>query len=70
MKDKLVPFFEEALQARAARKGSVMPPTERLVGEIFRFGKSLYLMNSRKSVKENLAFCLKAMLREANNFYE
>ncbi len=63
MKDKLVPFFEEELKHRAERQGKEPPETVRLKDEIFIFGKDLYLMNSRKSVAENLSFCLKYVFR-------
>ena len=62
MKDKRVPFFEEELARRARKKEMEIPKTDRLVDEIFVFGESLYLMNSRKSVSGNLRFCLRHFL--------
>jgi len=63
MKDKLLPFFEKALRQRSERRGEKSPKTARLVDEIFVFGKDLYLMNSRKSVTENLSICLRHLFQ-------
>jgi hypothetical protein len=63
MKDKLVPIFEEELAERARRRGEAPPETVRLINEIFVFGESLYLMNSRKRIVDNLSVCLRRMIR-------
>lgn len=63
MKDKLVPIFEEDLARRAKSQDMDPPETIRLMDEIFLFGGTLYLMNSRKSVAENLCLCLRHLLR-------
>ncbi len=64
MKDKLVPMFEEDLRHRAEQRHKNPPRTERLFNEIFLFGGDLYLMNSRKSVAENLSVCVRDMFRK------
>jgi hypothetical protein len=63
MKDKLVPFFEQALKARAQISGTAPPPAKRLVDEIFSFGENLFLMNSRKSVSANIGISLRRLLQ-------
>ncbi|MDH3975944.1 MAG: hypothetical protein OEV42_16845 [Deltaproteobacteria bacterium] len=52
MKDKIVPFFENALR----KKGL---PIERLRDETFSIGNRVYITNSKGDIAANLAFCIR-----------
>ncbi len=60
MKDKLVPLFEEAMGQ--GTEGGTQAPPERLVGEMFRIGRNIYLINSRKGIYSNLRHCFRDFL--------
>ncbi len=60
MKDKIVPLFEEAMDAGEGPAGR--HSVTRLINEIFHIHHSIYLTNSRKGIYTNLRTCFRDFL--------
>lgn len=63
MKDKLVPMFEEELLRRYGKRWDMEYPVKRLHQEIFHIRYRIFLMNTKRSLAENLRICYRAFLR-------
>lgn len=63
MKDKLVPMFEAELSQRYPVSDRVEFPVERLFKEIFHIRQRIYIMNTKRSLAENLRICYRAYLK-------
>lgn len=63
MKDKLVPMFELELSQRYGEKWKVVHPVERLLKEIFHIRYRIFIMNTKRSLAENLMLCYRAYLK-------
>lgn len=63
MRDKLVPMFETELSQRYPVSDRVEFPVERLHQEIFHIRRRIYLMNTKRSLAENLRICYRAYLK-------
>jgi hypothetical protein len=57
MRDKMVPLFDESLQAH--RAGGPPWAIERIAGEIFQIGHTVFITNSRKGIYSNLRTCIR-----------
>jgi hypothetical protein len=62
MKDKIVPMFDGALEARARKSGTRVEPVHRLVDELFQINHGIYIVNSKKDVVTNFETCLRDFL--------
>jgi len=63
MKDKLVPMFETELSRRYPASGPIEFPVERLFREIFHIRHRIFIMNTKRSLAENLRICYRAYLK-------
>lgn len=61
MKDKIVPFFENAVKEKGLK-------VRRLRGETFGIGNRVYITNSKRDIAANLAFCLRHHLTSEGIF--
>lgn len=65
MKDKLVVLFEEELERRYEGNAKTLYPVERLFEELFHIRHRIFILNSKKGIKENFKACLKDYLHDA-----
>ncbi len=63
MKDKLVVMFEEELERRHGAESGKLYPVERLIEELFHIRHRIFIVNSKKDVRENFQICLRDHLR-------
>ncbi|MCU0588020.1 MAG: hypothetical protein MUF52_07665 [Syntrophobacteraceae bacterium] len=65
MLDKLVPLFDESL--RGLLGGEATWSIQRVAGEIFQIGHTVFIMNSRKGIYSNLRACIRHGFQHRDN---
>lgn len=63
MKDKLVPMFEIELTKRYGVNQECQYSIDRLINEIFHIKNRIFIMNTKRSLAENLRLCYRAYLK-------
>ncbi|HDL18762.1 MAG TPA: hypothetical protein ENH29_06890 [Bacteroidetes bacterium] len=63
MADKIVPLFREEPARKHGSREKEKYPVSRLQGEIFHINHSVYIMNSKGGLMQNLLRCLRDFLR-------